>query len=73
MTKPKRRQGNPTDSAWYSTPNAARGRKRVELTLPPETIAALEALALGEGVSKSAMIEALIGAEVARRPKRRSK
>lgn len=51
---------NPKSSPWYSTPKAKRRRKGLEVTLSDEARARLEALADAEGVSLSAMVEALI-------------
>lgn len=65
-----RRKGNPTASPWYSTPNDARGRKRIELTLAPEELDALDVLAEAGAASKSAVVGALIREESARRRRR---
>jgi hypothetical protein len=45
---------------WTSTPNERRNRKRIELTLPEETIDALEELAALGGESKSSVVERLV-------------
>ncbi|MEJ7728246.1 MAG: ribbon-helix-helix domain-containing protein [Polyangiaceae bacterium] len=52
--------GNPKDSEWYSTPRAARKRRGIELTLPPECIERLDRLAKAAGKSRSEVVEALI-------------
>ncbi len=52
--------GNPKASAWYSTPNAKRRRKGVELTLSDEAREKLKRLAKKRGVSMSAVVEELI-------------
>ncbi len=52
--------GNPKDSEWYSTPKSKRRRKGIEVTLPDEALERLNALADQHGVSRSAMVEALI-------------
>ena len=52
--------GNPKDSPWYATPQEARRRKAVILTLSDEARARLDALAEQRGTSKSALVEALI-------------
>lgn len=51
--------GNPKHSEWRSTPRKKRGRPGVQLTLSPEAMEALQALA-GPGGSKSAVVEELI-------------
>lgn len=61
---------NPVDSPWYSTPRAARHRKSLQVTLPPEALEALEQIADDRGVSRSVVLEALImreGGKVQRR------
>ena len=45
---------------WSSTPNALRNRKRIELTLPEETLEALEELSSEAGESKSIVVERLV-------------
>lgn len=55
-----RRRGNPADSPWYSTPDDARGRPSVKLTLPREVLEKLERLASLRGMSRSAVVESLI-------------
>ncbi len=52
--------GNPKASAWYSTPNAKRRRKGVEVTLSDEARAKLKRLARKRGTSMSGVVEALI-------------
>lgn len=52
---------NPKPSPWYSTPRDARRRKPTELTLPEATRKALDKLAKGAGVSRSVVVERLIG------------
>lgn len=50
---------NPKTSPWYSTPQGARRRRGIQLTLPPETVASLDELARVYG-SRSAAVEALV-------------
>lgn len=54
--EPERRQGNPTDSPWYSTPKEQRLAKTRTLTLTDETWDRLGALAEASGESKSAWV-----------------
>lgn len=51
--------GSKPGSKWYISPNATRNRKRLELTLPPEVLAKLDALGEQYG-SRSAAVEALV-------------
>lgn len=52
--------GNPKASAWYSTPNAKRKRKGIELTLPDDVRAKLERLSKKRGQSRSEVVSELI-------------
>ena len=56
----RRMAGNPKDSKWRSTPQAARKRKMAAFTLSDEAKARLVKLADKHGVSQSEMVEALI-------------
>ncbi len=58
--KPPRRQGNPTDSPYYSMPFAERTSKPVNVTLSPEVRATLEKLLKKTGEKKSELISRLI-------------
>lgn len=51
--------GAPKGARWFTTPNRDRKRKRLEVTLSPEALTALDELT-GPGGSKSAVIERLI-------------
>lgn len=55
--------GNPVGSPWRSTPAAARKRPAVNLTLPREVVAALDAARGDE--SRSAFVERAIRALLA--------
>jgi hypothetical protein len=55
--------GNPTASRWYSTPDAARRRRPIELTLSDEERRALDELAEAGGESRSAVVGRLIARE----------
>jgi hypothetical protein len=57
--------GNPTASRWYSTPDAARRRRPIELTLSDEERRALDELAGEE--SRSAIVGRLIMREHGRK------
>lgn len=52
--------GNPKDSQWFSTKNADRVRKKVEVTLPDEARERLDAWAKKKGLTRSAAVEELI-------------
>ena len=52
--------GNPKDSEWYSTPQEARTRKVVNVTLSDEARARLERMAKARKTSRSAVVENLI-------------
>jgi len=52
--------GNPKSSPWYSTPRTKRRRKGIEIMLSDEAAARLERLAKQRGVSRSAVVEALL-------------
>ena len=52
--------GNPKGSKWRSTPNSARKRKRLEVTLSEEALECLEEFASDIGVSRSAAVEYLV-------------
>ena len=52
--------GNPKTSPHYSTPQAARKRPKVGLTLSPEAVEKLEELSAETGLAKSAIVETLI-------------
>lgn len=54
------RQGNPKDSKWRSTPNAARVNKNVMLTLPPEEREKLDRLAKAWGCPRSVAVARLV-------------
>lgn len=60
---------NAKDSEWFSTPNAARNRKRFEVTLPEDALARLDKIADARGVSRSVVVETLIMAAPIREPK----
>jgi len=51
---------NPKTSPHYSTPNAARHRRMVNLTLSEEAKARLDACKESSGLSRSAIVEALL-------------
>jgi hypothetical protein len=57
MASKKGRVGNPRDSEWFSTPNAARGRPKVQITVDPETLETMDRLAAEEGRSKGAVVD----------------
>lgn len=57
---PMTRQGNPKDSKWRSTPNAARVNKNVMLTLPPEEREKLDRLAKAWGCPRSVAVARLV-------------
>lgn len=57
--KPARRQGNPVDSPWYSTPPEARHRQPIRLSLDPATIEGLSELAR-PGESRSQVVDRLV-------------
>lgn len=52
--------GNPKTSIWYQTPPEKRHRKGIMLTLPPEAIKRLTALAKQHEMSRSAFVEFLL-------------
>ena len=52
--------GNPPTSKWYSTPEAERHRKHLQITLSDEAQEKVSRLAAAAGGSRSAVIEALI-------------
>lgn len=52
--------GNPKDSKWRSTPQDARNRKIVAITLSDEARERLKALAKARGTHMSTVVEALI-------------
>ena len=52
--------GNPRTSPHYSTPQAARKRPKVGLTLSPEAVERLDELSAESGLAKSAIVETLI-------------
>lgn len=54
------RQGNPKDSKWRSTPNAARVNKNVMLTLPPDEREKLDRLAKAWGCPRSVAVARLV-------------
>ena len=56
---------NNRTSAHYSTPQAARHRPKVGLTLSPEAIERLENLVASTGRTKSAIVDALLLSEFA--------
>lgn len=56
----QRMPGNPKDSRWFSTPQSARKRKIVAITLSDEARALLEWLAEERHESKSEIVEGLI-------------
>ena len=56
---------NARNTAHYSTPQSARHRPKVGLTLSPEAIERLEALVAATGRTKSAIIDALLLSEFA--------
>jgi metal-responsive CopG/Arc/MetJ family transcriptional regulator len=60
---------NAKESEWYSTPNAARNRKRFEMTLPEAALERLDKMADARGVSRSAVVESLIMAAPIREAK----
>lgn len=61
------RRGNPRGSRWFSTPEADRGRPSIRLTLSPEALEKLVALAERDEVSRSALVERLVDAAHANR------
>lgn len=52
--------GNPKKSAWYATPQEARTRKMVAVTLSDAARERLEKLARKRSMSKSELVETLI-------------
>ncbi len=52
--------GNPPGSKWRATPEKARGRKHINITLSDVAQRKLEALAKARGVSRSKVVEELI-------------
>jgi len=52
--------GNPKDSEWYSTPNEARKRKPLKLSLSDECQDRLERMATARGISRSQIVEELV-------------
>lgn len=50
---------NPKTSKWYSTPNTRRNRKRFEVTVADETLAALDELESVYGSRSAAVDEAI--------------
>lgn len=65
----KKKQSNPKDSVWYSTPNSLRKRKGLEITLSDLARALLDELAEVRRVSRSLVIEELILAATGRKGK----
>ena len=59
---PMTRQGNPKDSKWRSTPNAARVNKNVMLTLPPHMHKVVTGEAGEGGVSVAAVVRRILAA-----------
>jgi predicted transcriptional regulator len=59
--------GNPKTSAWYSTPQAKRKRKGLEVTLSDEAREKLDALAAAWSMPRSQVVEALVMAAKKRR------
>lgn len=59
-----------TTADWATTPNALRRRPMVTLSLGPEELAALDAIAAEDGTSRSGAAGALAVAELDRRSKR---
>jgi len=56
-----------TRAEWATTPNALRRRPMVTLSLGPEELAALDAIAATDGTSRSGVVGALALAEIERR------
>ncbi len=58
------RQGNPTDSPFYSLPDASRGRPSLKLTPAPETTEGIRTLAEAWGLNpdrdKSKVVDRLV-------------
>lgn len=52
--------GNPKDSPWYVTPQEARVRKHVSLTLSDEARDRLKRMAKARKTSSSAVVEELV-------------
>ena len=62
---PRRKPRNDPASPWYSASNEARKRPIVGLTLAPETVEGLAALAKLTGKSRGVLVDELVAKAVA--------
>ena len=68
MATKRRGPGNPPGSPWYSTPETARNRPSIKLTLSPEALALLDRLSLMTGKRRSRVVEDALAAYLPPRP-----